>query len=274
MGRAFASRALQRGHHVTVWNRSPGRAGELVASGAVEAATVPEAVADADVTLVVVADDAAVKDVCLGDNGALASLAENALLTNVSTVSPETSRQLAEAGPAGRVLESPVMGSPVAVARGEGRFLIGGPDEAVARLDPLWRDLSAGYIHCGPVGTGSIMKLVSNLLLITGVAALAEGIAIARGQGITDDLLRTVFADSFVVSPAAKLRLEALLDADHPGWFSPWLARKDLRLALGLAEQADVPVRISPATEQLLTKVIDGGGQWQDFAAVIEALKP
>jgi 3-hydroxyisobutyrate dehydrogenase-like beta-hydroxyacid dehydrogenase len=66
--------------------------------------------------------------------------------------------------------------------------------------------------------------------------------------------------------------LDSLLDGTHPGWFTPTLARKDLRLALGLAEEAGVRVRIGPATEELLTSVIDTGSQWSDFAAVIEAL--
>jgi 3-hydroxyisobutyrate dehydrogenase-like beta-hydroxyacid dehydrogenase len=63
-------------------------------------------------------------------------------------------------------------------------------------------------------------------------------------------------------------------DSDHPGWFAPALALKDVRLAIGLAEEAGVPARIGPATEQLLTGVLDTGDRWQDFAAVIEALRP
>ena len=274
MGQAFASRALDRGHQVTVWNRSPGRAGELVAAGATEAGRPAEAVAGAEVVLVSLADDAAVTDVCLGADGALAALPEDAILANVSTVAPETARRLAAAGPAGRVLDAPVMGAPAAIARGDGRFLLGGPAETVDRLEPLWDDLGAGYVRCGPAGSGATMKLVSNLLLITGVTALAEGIATARGQGVTDDLLRTVFGNSGVVSPASRMRLDSLLDDDHPGWFTPALARKDVRLAIGLAEEAGVPARIGPATEQLLTGVIDTGDRWQDFAAVIEALRP
>jgi len=272
MGRAFAARALDRGHHVTVWNRSPGRATELVAGGAIEAESPKTAVIDADVVLVVLADDAAVLDVCLGDDGALASVGPAAVFANISTVSPDTARRLAEAGPDGRVLDSPVMGSPAVIANGLGRFFIGGPNAAITAAGSLWHDLGAGYVHCGPAGAGATMKLISNLLLITGVAALAEGIATARHNGIPDDLLRDVFGDAMVVSPTSKLRLESLLDDSHPGWFSPALARKDLRLAIGLAEQAGVRVRIGPAVEALLTTVIDGGAQWPDFAAVIEAL--
>jgi 3-hydroxyisobutyrate dehydrogenase-like beta-hydroxyacid dehydrogenase len=272
MGRAFASRAMQQGHDVTAWNRTPGRAAELVAAGLTVAPAVADAVAGADVVLVVLADDTAVTEVCLGPDGALAALGDGAVLANVSTVSPATARRLADAGPAGWVLDSTVMGAPTAIAGGQGRFLIGGPADVVDRLEPLWHDLGAGYTYCGPTGSGATMKLVSNLLLITGVAALAEAIATARKHGLDDELLRTVVASSFVVSDAAKIRLDAVLDSNHPGWFTPALALKDVRLAVGLAEQAGLGVRLGPATEQLLTKVIDSGAEWADFAAVIEAL--
>jgi 3-hydroxyisobutyrate dehydrogenase-like beta-hydroxyacid dehydrogenase len=119
MGRAFAARAIETGHQTTVWNRTPGRVAALVASGAIEANT-STAAAGADAVLVVLADDAAVLDVCLGDDGVLASLEPDALFANVSTVSPETARRLAELGPEGRVLDAPVMGSPAMIAGGLG----------------------------------------------------------------------------------------------------------------------------------------------------------
>ncbi|MCW2723919.1 MAG: 6-phosphogluconate dehydrogenase NAD-binding protein [Frankiales bacterium] len=273
MGRSFATRALDRGHEVRVWNRSPGRAGELVAKGGVEAKTVREAVAPADVTLVIVADDAAVESVCLGVDGAVAALAPDGVLAQVSTVRPRTVRRVAEAGAEGRVLDAPVMGSPAAVSRGEARFLLGGDAGTVSQLDPLWSDLGAGYVHCGPVGNGSAVKLVSNLQLVAGVTAMAEGICIARAHGVDDDTLRKAFSDSFVVSPATRLRLDSLLDEAHPGWFPPHLARKDVRLAIELAKEGDVPARVAPANDDLLTKVIDSGRQWPDFSAVIEAYR-
>ncbi len=272
MGRAFAARGLETGHQVTVWNRSPGRAAELVAQGAVEARSPARAVSGADAVLVVLADDSAVSEVCLGSDGALASLGPGAVLANISTVSPDTARHLAEEGPDDRVLDAPVMGSPAMIEGGFGRFLIGGPAPTVAALDPLWNDLGAGHTHCGPVGAGATMKIVGNLLLITGVASLAEAIATARRHDISEELLRSLLADNPLVSLACSLRLDSLLDGTHPGWFSPALARKDLRLAVDLAEEAGVGVRVGPAVEALLTTVIDAGGQWPDFTAVIEAL--
>jgi 3-hydroxyisobutyrate dehydrogenase len=194
------------------------------------------------------------------------------VFANISTVSPDTARRLAEAGPQDRVLDAPVLGSPAAIVGGLGRFLSGGTTPTIAALVPLWSDLGAGYTVCGPAGAGATMKILANLLLITGVASLAEAVATARRHAVSDELLKSLLADSPLVSPASSLRLESLLDATHPGWFSPALARKDLRLAIDLAEEAGVGVRVGPATEALLTTVIDAGGQWPDFAAVIEAL--
>jgi 3-hydroxyisobutyrate dehydrogenase-like beta-hydroxyacid dehydrogenase len=272
MGRAFAARGIETGHHLTVWNRSPGATAELVENGAVEAQSPGAAVSSADAVLVVLADDTAVFDVCLGSDGALASLGPSAVLANVSTVSPDTARRLADAGPEGRVLDAPVTGSPAMIAGGLGRFLIGGPAPTITAVDALWNDLGAGYVRCGPVGAGATAKVLTNLLLITGVASLAEAVATARRSGVPDELLKSLLVDSPLVSVASSLRLDSLLDATHPGWFSPTLARKDLRLAIDLAEEAGVDVRIGPAAEALLTTVIDAGGQWPDFTAVIEGL--
>jgi 3-hydroxyisobutyrate dehydrogenase-like beta-hydroxyacid dehydrogenase len=272
MGRAFAARALEKSYQVTVWNRSANRANDLISSGAIEAHSPEEAVADSDVVLIVLADDEAVLSVCLGGRGVLESLPSRSTMAVVSTVAPETVRRLADVGPEDRVLDSPVMGSPALIAAGMGSFLIGGPLPTVSRLDSLWSDLGAGYTYCGQVGSAATMKIVSNLLLITGVAAVAEAIVTARTQGIPDDLLKRVLADSFVVSPASKVRLDSLFDESHPGWFAPALARKDVRLAVGLAEQAEVGVRIGPAAEALLSAVIDTGRLWPDFSAVVEGL--
>jgi 3-hydroxyisobutyrate dehydrogenase-like beta-hydroxyacid dehydrogenase len=272
MGRSFAALALERGHRVTVWNRSPGRCGGLVAKGAVEARSLEQCATETDIVLVVLADDAAVLEVSTGPNGLLASLGPSTVLANVSTVSPATIRHMAETGPDDRVLDAPVMGSPENVARGVARFFLGGPSSTISSYDALWNELASGYTHCGPVGTAATMKVIANLLLITGVASLAEAMATARRQGLPDQLLQEVFAGSPVISAAASIRLGSVLDETHPGWFSPALARKDLRLAIGLAEQAGIDVRIGPATDALLTTVVDGDVQWPDFSAVIEAL--
>jgi 3-hydroxyisobutyrate dehydrogenase-like beta-hydroxyacid dehydrogenase len=196
------------------------------------------------------------------------------VLANVSTVSPSTVRRLADAGPPGAVLDTPVLGAPAAIGRGEGTFLVGGPAETVAGVRWMFSELAGGHVHCGPVGAGSVMKLVSNLQLMVGVVALAEGIATARAHGIGDELIRTVLSESRAVSPASRARLDSLLDPAHPGWFPPELARKDVRLAVALADEGGIGVRLGPAADALLSAVVEAGPIWSDFTAVIEALAP
>ena len=142
-------------------------------------------------------------------------------------------------------------------------------------LDALWSDLGAGYTYCGPVGSGATMKLVSNLLLITGVAALAEAIATARHHGIPDDLFKSFFAESFVVSPASKVRLDSLFDESHSGWFTPGLARKDVRLAVRpCRSSSDRGAHRSGHRHCSCPMLSTRGRPWPDFSAVIEALNP
>lgn len=278
MGRAFAERALDVGHEVTVWNRSPGKADDLVGRGAREATTPADAADGADVVLAIVTDDAAALQVCQGEGSdadpataITAGMSDRALLASASTVSPAAARRIAQGGPDGRVFDTPILGAPTAVRQGKGRFLVGGPEDRYADLRPLLQSLCAEAVHCGPAGSGAAMKLACNLLLISGVTAVAEAIAVARSQGLDEAHITAALDGSLVMSPAMSLRLDALLDPQHPGWFGPALARKDVRLFSELAEQAGLDARIGPAATALLDKVADG--DWPDFAAVIEAVR-
>src|ERR1700728_2177055 len=94
MGYAFAERALEKGHDVTVWNRSANRAADLISGGAIEAPSPAAAVVESEVVLIVVADDSAVDSVCLGEQGVMGSLPPGAILAIVSTVAPDTVRGL------------------------------------------------------------------------------------------------------------------------------------------------------------------------------------
>src|SRR5579875_3448990 len=120
MGAAMAGRLLDRGHEVTVWNRSAGKAEPFAGRGARVADDPAGAVEGVDVALVVLTDDDAVASVVLGDGGAAAALPSGAVLADVSTVSPQLARRLADEGPVDRVLDTPVLGAPKLVADGGG----------------------------------------------------------------------------------------------------------------------------------------------------------
>ncbi len=188
MGHALAERLLAGGHTLTVWNRTSGKADDLLARGARQAATPAEAAAGSELTLTSLADDSAIRPVVTGPDGAAAGLADG-VLADASTVSPQTTAQLSEAA-SGRFLASPILGSPTAVLGGEATYLIGGPRAHHDLARPVYETLAdenhRRYVGEDPT-VASTLKLISNYLLMIGIASLAEAVATAQAAGLDDD---------------------------------------------------------------------------------------
>jgi 3-hydroxyisobutyrate dehydrogenase-like beta-hydroxyacid dehydrogenase len=272
MGAALANRLMETGHQVTVWNRSPGKAGDLVTRGAREASSLHDAVSGANVIFTLLTDDAAVRAVAI-DRNVAGTLSPDAVLVDMSTVSPETSRAVAAAAPDGRFVDAPILGRPQAFAAGKATLLLGGERDLVASLDPLWADLSTGHHYTGPNGTATTLKLLSNLILVGGTQLLIEATVTAQRLGFANHVLREVFGGSPAVAPGARVRLDDILEGDHNGWWTLRLADKDLSLALALAKQAGVPLPLGQASEQFIARSIEAGYGNLDLGAMAEVLR-
>jgi 3-hydroxyisobutyrate dehydrogenase-like beta-hydroxyacid dehydrogenase len=273
MGKAVGLRLRDQGYEVTVWNRTPGRAEVLVQRGAREAASIAHALAGADVVITLLTNDTAVEQVALGADGAIRHLPAEAVLVDMSTVYPDTSRTLAARTPGGRFIDAPILGGPEALLNGKAKLLISGHEDLVKGLDPLWTDLSASYIYTGANGTATTLKLLSNLSLVGGTALLAEAVATAQASGIHNEVLRQVFGQSPAVAPGVHLRMEDILQGDHHGWWSLELADKDMTLILKLGAAAGTRLPIAEATEALIRKAIGAGYGELDLGAMVEAIR-
>jgi 3-hydroxyisobutyrate dehydrogenase-like beta-hydroxyacid dehydrogenase len=273
MGRAVSTRLLDKEYDVTVWNRTPGREGDLPAKGATVASSIKDAVQGADAAMTLLTADAAVKQVCLGHDGAIAHMADEAILIDMSTVSPETSRELGEKTPGGHFVDAPILGGPEATAQGGARLLLGGDENVVHRLDTLWNDLSAGYFYCGLNGSATSMKLLSNLILVGGTMLLAEAVVTGQANGIGDDILRQVLGGSPAVAPGVKPRMEDIIGGDHEGWWTILLAEKDIALALQLATSQGLQLPVGSTVEDVLHRTDAAGYGEKDLAAVVETFR-
>lgn len=273
MGHALARRLLRAGHDVTVWNRTPGRAVDLVSAGAHEAPSIAAAAGSAQVVTVVLTDDAAVRSVCEGDDGAFAHLRGDGVLVNHSTISAPLAAELEQQGPAGRFVNAAIVGTPVAVENGQAQYLTGGDERTVERLAPYWDSLAGRRLHCGDAAQAAVMKLCANLLLLGGMGVSSEVIVVARAGGLGDDLLRTFFNDAAAVPATVRMRLDNLLSDQHPVLFSVQLGHKDVELARALAADHGVDLRLAAVVSQMLREVIDAGRGEEDIAAIIEAVK-
>jgi 3-hydroxyisobutyrate dehydrogenase-like beta-hydroxyacid dehydrogenase len=274
MGHALAERLLGGGHDLAVWNRTPDKADDLIAKGARAAATPAKAAAGAEATFTSLANDDVVRAVVTGPDGAAAGLGDGVLI-DASTVSPETTAQIREAV-AGRFLASPVLGAPAAVLAGEAVYLIGGPGELYDRLEPAYATI-ADEGHRRYVGedatVASTLKLLSNYLLMSGIATLAEAVATAQAIGMPDELIREYFGRLPLVAPALRNRLDDIVSGNHDGWFSTTLGAKDVRLAEELARSHGVRLPLAEAVKQRYEEAASNGWADADIAAVVELVR-
>jgi len=275
MGHALAERLLGGGHSVTVWNRTPDRANDLVSKGARSAPTPARAAEEAEGAFTSLADDDAVRTVVSGPDGVATGLA-GGILIDASTVSPQTTSHLASAV-AGRFLASPILGSPAAVATGEAAYLIGGSREIYDRMHAAFQTLAAEgrrryYLGDDPK-LASVLKLLSNYLLLSGVATLAEAVATCQAAGLGDELIRAYFGQSPLVAPALHNRLDDVISGDHIGWFSTRLGAKDARLAEELSRSHAAAVPVAEAVRRRYEQAVAEGFADADIAAVAELVR-
>lgn len=240
MGRRMATRLIDAGHAVTVWNRSPQAAEALRALGARVAATPRAAATGADVAIAMVLDDAASRRVWLDPHdGALQALPPSSVAVESSTVTPAWIGVLAAAAAARgvAVVDAPVAGSRPQAEAGQLIFMAGGDAAAVARVRPLLLHLGGALHHIGAVGSGAALKLAVNTLFGTQVAAMAELLAQLRGSGVDPQRALEALRAMPVLSPAAAGAAGLMLAADYRPQAPIDLIAKDLGYALASSTQ-------------------------------------
>lgn len=272
MGQALAKRLLGGGNRVVVWNRTPGRAEEVVSAGATEAGSVADAVKEAGVVITSLSADEAVRAVALGEGGLRAALGAEAVYADASTVSPAMSEELAAAFP--RFVAMPILAPPAGVESGQAVYLAGGDPAAMERLEPALAALSGTVRRYDTAGKAMSAKLASNLLLLSGVAALAEAFAVARSGGVTDDQIRELLGGGAMVAPGVRNRFEGVLAGDMEPWWSTALGAKDAGLAAEAAAEAGIELPLARTVQGLYDEAAAAGAEDDDIVAVARRYVP
>ena len=240
MGHGMAGRYLDAGFKVAVFNRSKAKAQALIARGAHWAASPKDAAIDADAVVTMVADDAASRNVWLGGDGAAAAMKSGAIAIECSTVSYahalELSRELRRRGLI--YIDSPVTGLPDAAAAGKLTLLVGAEPADLEQARPFLAPLSSSIRHFGAVGTGTVYKLINNLMGAIQIAGLAEGLAIAEQAGLDTKLVLEAIESGVAASPQVIRHSRRMAARNFAGAnFTAALRHKDAAYAVALAEQ-------------------------------------
>ena len=275
MGSGMARRLLAAGAQLSVFNRSAERAAPFAEGGARVASSPRDAVADADIVFSMVADDAASRAMWDGGYGALAGVRKGTLLVECSTVTVGRITELAEA--AARIgcelVDAPVTGSKLQAAGGELVFLVGGTEQALARVRPALDAMGRTVLHLGPVGSGALVKLINNFLAGVQAASLAEAIAVIERSSLDRNQTIGAIVTGSPGSPVMKTLASRILADDFSPNFYLHLLAKDLGYAIAEGERVGVPMTTASSALELLRNSIARGDGDKDMAAVVEQFR-
>ncbi len=271
MGSGMAANLLQAGHGVTVYNRTRAKAEPLAARGATIADT-PADACKGEVVFTMLADDAAVEGVVLGEGGVLASLPEDATHVSSSTISVALSKRLAEAHRAAgqRYVSAPVFGRPDAAAAGKLFIVAAGAPEAVRKVAPLLEAIGQRTFTVGETPeTANLVKLSGNFLIAAVIESLGEAMALVGKAGVDKHQYIDLLTSTLFAAPVYKTYGGLLADAKfEPAGFAAPLGLKDVRLTLAAADDLRVPLPLASLLRDRFLTLLAHGGDKLDWSAM------
>jgi 3-hydroxyisobutyrate dehydrogenase-like beta-hydroxyacid dehydrogenase len=280
MGRAIAGRLLASGHAMTVWNRSPGPAEELVALGATQSTSPAEAVRDADILITMLFDDAAHEEVLFGGCEAsgdklagsevLAAMRPGALHISLATISVALSERLTteHARRDQAFVAAPVFGRPNVAAEGRLWIVAAGEPSALANAQPLMETLSRGITVVGAEPPQAhAMKLGGNFLISAMIQALCDGSVYAASQGIDPATFLETANNALFQSPFYAAYSKVMLQPPPTPGATVALGAKDLRLLRESATARNKRLRLAESLAEVFDEAQAAGLAEQDWAA-------
>jgi 3-hydroxyisobutyrate dehydrogenase len=274
LGSRIARRLANAGFPMVVHDRDRDKTKELAALGATVAPN-PETLAEeVDVVLSCLPNDATVKAVYLGAGKLLESARPSTRIVELSTIAPETSRQVHDAAREFDVamLDVAVSGSTAAAEAGTLTLFGGGERKVFEAVQPVFAPIASQWFYMGPSGAGVAMKLVVNTLLGLGMQSIAEAVALGDGLGLPRDLLLDTLGKTAVVAPAHAGKLATAKRNDYAPQFPIRLMAKDFGLILTAAAQCGLSMPTTEAAAVVNSVEAETGGE-EDFSAVIRRME-
>jgi len=270
MGSHLVRRLHSSGWRIQAWNRSPAPAQEIGKQGIVIAPSVADLVAHSDLILSSLANDAAVRSVYLENGGILSVARPGAVILEMSTISPDLSRELHHQAQAKglNLLDVAISGSTPAVDAGAITLLAGGDKEIFDRCVPVYESIAKQWFLIGPGSSGVQMKLVVNLLLGLDMEAIAEAVSLGEHLHIDRNVLLDVLSKTAVVAPAFVGKFRKIKDGDYSPEFPLRLASKDLDLVMDAAKASGADLPAAAVAQSVFASNVAASGHL-DLSAIV-----
>ena len=275
MGQALAGRLLDQGWSVFIWNRSPKDFANLESRGAVRLHSLETLWNDASVVITFLANDDALANVCLNDEGVLCAGSRERTLIDMSTVSPRISAEIAARTEAVGIdyLRSPVSGNPAVLSAGNITLIVSGPRATFERVEVLMNSIGPTVLYVGDAEQSRTLKLAINSGLAVTAQVMAELIVFGENNGIERSTLLHALGESVMGSPFIRYKTPGLIDHDYSATFTTNLLIKDLDLALDVARSAELSLPVIELVSALASLASNNGYGEIDFASLLPSLQ-
>jgi 3-hydroxyisobutyrate dehydrogenase-like beta-hydroxyacid dehydrogenase len=270
MGHPIAKNLLAAGHELTVWNRTPKKADDLVKAGARRAETPAEA-AKGDLVITMVTGDDALTAVLFGEAGIL-SEPSHAIHISMSTVSKELVDSLAELHEeAGQgFVSAPVFGRPPAAEAKKLFVVAAGPSAQLKKCEPAFNAIAQKVFLLGESpSAANVMKLCGNFMILACVDSLAQALALGEKSGIAPKDVLSVLTGTIFDAPVFHNYGDILVNQKfRPAGFAAPIGLKDMNLVSAAAQEARVPMPFLGIIRDHLLQTIASEGEEIDGAAL------
>ena len=274
MGGSICKTLLRNGGDVTVFDLNPDAVAAFVALGGKKAASLSEAATGMDAVITSLPMPADLEKVLMGENGVYQAMTKNTVLIDISTVDPASARRFADAAEQQglKFLACPLGKGPAQAEVGEAPIFAGGRKEVFEACKPFLEKMGAPVIYMGDVEQSTAFKLITNLMGMTNVIVMAEGVKLARQLGIDPGIFLDSCKDTGAMSYQFAVRAPWIFNNDFAPRFAVNLALKDVRLGVQMAEQAGVQCPAFSEAQRTYEAAVANNLGGEDCAAVYKLL--
>jgi 2-hydroxy-3-oxopropionate reductase len=273
MGRPMAKHLVAKGHRVVVHSRSRAPVDDLVAAGATAAPSSAEVARLSTIVITMLPDTSDVELVLTAPDGVIAGLQRDAVVIDMSSISPVVTRRLASlvAARGGTMLDAPVSGGEIGAINAALSIMVGGDERAFARVRPVLECMGnpERIVHIGAEpGSGQVCKVCNQVAIGGALAGVSEAFALARKTGVDAGRVRQALLGGFAASRVLEVHGERMLKSDYKPGFRTKLYQKDLRIANETAAANAVAVPATAIVTQLVNALVAAGGADLDYSAI------
>ncbi len=275
MGAPMAANLLKAGFPVTGFDVSEERLSQLEQQGGKRAASVAEAVREADTIITMVPDSPQVEQVALGEDGILANAKSGALYIDMSSIAPATAQKVAAEGKERgiRVLDAPVSGGEAGAIEGNLSIMVGGDADDFAAAVEVFDVVGATFAHVGPAGSGQTVKAANQLIVATTIEVVAEALVFLEAYNVDTQAAVKVLAGGLAGNRILERKAAGMLAREFKPGFRIDLHHKDMGIVQNAAREAGVVLPLGAIVGQLMASMRAQGHGGLDHTGLLKLVE-